>query len=50
MNQSGVVVMKTDGVANDIDDINVFRQLVERVNAGLASPLFDATPFLKESA
>jgi hypothetical protein len=48
MNQGGVVVMKTDGVAKDIKDTTVFRQLVERVKAGLASPLFDATPFLKE--
>ena len=41
--------MKTDGVAKDIKDTTVFRQLVERVKAGLASPLFDASPFLKES-
>ena len=45
--QGGVMVMKTIGLAQEIADTIEFRTFVKKVEEGLCSPLFDATPFLK---
>ena len=46
--QGGVMVMKTIGLANEIDDTVEFRSFVKKVEEGLCSPLFDTAPFLKK--
>jgi hypothetical protein len=43
----GILTVTTNGSAKDIEGSNDFKSLVKEMENGLASPLFDVTPFLK---
>ena len=43
----GILTIKTEGSAKDIESSVEFFQMVEEINCGLRSPLVEVTPFLK---
>ena len=47
--QGNILTIKTSGFANEILDSVEFRKLVSDIAHGLESPLFDLTPYLKET-
>jgi hypothetical protein len=46
----GILTVKTDGVASELEDCMEFHQLVKDIDSGLTSPLIDVTRFIKASS
>jgi hypothetical protein len=46
----GILTIKTDGVASELEDCMEFHKLVKDIDSGLTSPLIDVTPFIKTSS
>ena len=46
----GILTIKTDGFASELEDCDELLRLVKDIDGGLTSPLIDVTPFIKISS